>query len=117
MWEMLCFSDKDFDLTFEIIEATGSHVKVKWTATDSFGPANRRVENRVTSRLEIAGGKIVRHVDAFSFPRWARQALGDGGCPVFFSLMIAIIKAAEHPWSRCHEQRFARRARRIPWNS
>lgn len=79
MWEMLCASAKDFKLTFEIVEATETHAKINWTATYSFGPANRRVENRVTSRMEIACGKIVRHVDAFSFPRWARQALGPVG--------------------------------------
>jgi ketosteroid isomerase-like protein len=103
MWEMLCFSAKDFNLTFEIIEATESHAKVQWTATYSFGPANRRVENRVTSRMEIAGGKIVRHVDDFSFPRWARQALGPVGLILgplpFFQKKVqttALAKLAKH---------------------
>ncbi|MFZ9520373.1 MAG: nuclear transport factor 2 family protein, partial [Silvanigrellaceae bacterium] len=37
------------------------------------------VENQVSTRMEFAEGKIVRHVDDFSFPRWARQALGPVG--------------------------------------
>ncbi len=34
-----------------------------------------RVENHVESRLTVRGGRIVEHLDDFSWSRWSRQAL------------------------------------------
>ncbi|MEY2986573.1 MAG: hypothetical protein RJB13_94 [Pseudomonadota bacterium] len=79
MWEMLCSSAKDFRLSYQIVDASDTHVQVEWTATYSFGPRNRRVENRVSTLMEIVSGKITRQVDTFSFSRWATQAIGPIG--------------------------------------
>jgi hypothetical protein len=79
MWEMLCSSAKDFSLTYEIADAGESHAVVNWIARYSFGPTDRQVENKVSTQMEIKAGKIIRQADSFSFPRWARQALGPVG--------------------------------------
>ena len=98
MWEMLCASARDFSLKYEIVEADESHAHVHWVAIYSFGPAQRRVENRVSTRMDIVDGKIVRQVDDFSFPRWARQAFGPFGLvlgvfPFFKSKVQATAKS------------------------
>ncbi|HET9043130.1 MAG TPA: hypothetical protein VFN70_08290, partial [Burkholderiales bacterium] len=42
-------------------------------------PTGRRVHNVIDATFEFRDGLIVRHVDRFSFWRWARQALGATG--------------------------------------
>ena len=41
--------------------------------------SGRAVHNDIEAELEVRDGRIVRHRDEFSFPRWARQALGAPG--------------------------------------
>jgi hypothetical protein len=50
--------------------------RAHWEARYSFGATGRKVLNRVDARFEFRNGLIVRHIDAFDFARWARQALG-----------------------------------------
>ena len=37
------------------------------------------MHNAIVATMTVENGKIVKHVDEFSFWRWARQALGPAG--------------------------------------
>ena len=79
MWEMLCTNAKNLSVKFDIVEASENHIKVNWIATYDFSKTGRRVENRISTHMDIDNGKIVRQVDDFDFSRWARQAFGLAG--------------------------------------
>jgi len=76
MWQMLLSEAEDFDLAVDIREDAADRAVVDWTARYTFTPTGRVVVNRVHTEMALAAGKIVRQVDAFSFWRWAGQALG-----------------------------------------
>jgi len=79
MWRMLCERGTDLRITASDIaadEATGrAHLEAWYT----FSATGRRVHNRIDSRFEFRGGRIVRHRDSFDFHAWASQALGPLG--------------------------------------
>lgn len=75
MWRMLTQRAKDFSLTYEI---TGPG-RVHWEARYLFSATGRRVHNVIDATVEVEGGLIVKHTDAFDFWRWSRQALGAPG--------------------------------------
>ena len=79
MWRMLCSRGKDLRIEHELIEASALRARVRWQAWYTFSGTGRAVHNDIEAELEVRDGKIVRHRDAFSFPRWARQALGPVG--------------------------------------
>ncbi len=79
MWRMLCGQSKDLAIEFEVGEAHGDHVHAYWIARYTFTRTGRPVENHVAATLRVDGGRIVQHVDQFSFWRWSRQALGPAG--------------------------------------
>jgi hypothetical protein len=76
MWQMLLSEAEDFEVNVNILEDTADLARVDWTARYTFTPTKRVVVNRVHSRMVLAAGKIVQHVDTFSFWRWSGQALG-----------------------------------------
>lgn len=52
-------------------------VLAHWDVDYLFGPAQRRVHNRIDARFVFdASGRVVEHVDRFDFWRWSRQAVG-----------------------------------------
>ena len=55
---------------------TGS---ARWIARYTFTQTGRPVANDVRARFRFRDGLIAEHDDAFSFHRWARQALGPPG--------------------------------------
>lgn len=77
MWRMFT-SRPDSDLRVELAEhdATESTAAARWVARYSFGPTGRSVVNEIQASFRIADGRIVEHVDDFSFWTWSRQALG-----------------------------------------
>ena len=80
MWHMLCVRGSDLEVSFESPEIDSEgQVTVDWEARYSFGPAERKVHNRVHTRLEIIDGTILDHVDGFDLWRWTRMALGVPG--------------------------------------
>lgn len=79
MWRMLCARGKDLRVEHAVTEATAERARVEWQAWYSFSGTGRKVHNRIDAELEVRDGRIVRHRDAFDFPRWARQALGPVG--------------------------------------
>lgn len=71
MWRMLTERGEDLRVEYHVLD----DAHVAWTADYAFD--GNPVHNEITSELELdPEGKIVRQVDTFDFPRWARQALG-----------------------------------------
>lgn len=82
MWRMLCKTGKDLKIEFVPLDAgptKPNEVKMRWDARYSFSKTGRFVHNVVTATMTIENGKIVRHIDDFSFWHWSRQALGPVG--------------------------------------
>jgi ketosteroid isomerase-like protein len=79
MWRMLISRGTDLSLQYRVVDETDDAASVHWTARYTFTQTGRPVVNEVTATLALRDGAIVRHVDAFDFHRWARQALGVPG--------------------------------------
>jgi ketosteroid isomerase-like protein len=79
MWRMLCARGKDLRIEHRVTAASAGRASVRWEAWYTFSGTGRAVHNVIDAELEVRDGKIVRHRDEFSFPRWARQALGAPG--------------------------------------
>lgn len=79
MWTMLLEQGDDLEVQVSGVVADATSGRAHWDATYSFGPAGRRVLNRIDATFVIEDGLIVRHVDDFDFWRWSRQALGPMG--------------------------------------
>lgn len=75
MWIALTRRAKDFSVSYTIAKAGAGQGTVEWTARYLYGGKNR-VVNVILSELTFEGGRIVKQVDTFDFPRWAEQALG-----------------------------------------
>ena len=79
MWRMLTGRSKD--LRVELVDhgATRDEGSARWIAHYTFS-TGRPVVNDVQATFRFArDGRIAEHVDAFSFWRWSRQALGPAG--------------------------------------
>ena len=79
MWQMLCARSKDLKISYEILDCTEETAKIRWQAYYTFTKTGRFVHNTVDATIGAASGKIVVHVDKFSFWKWSRQALGPIG--------------------------------------
>lgn len=79
MWDMLCARGADLRLTHTGVTADDRTGSAHWDAYYTFSATGRKVHNSIDARFELRDGLIVRHVDQFSFHRWARQALGPMG--------------------------------------
>lgn len=88
MWRMLAERAQEFSLEYQIVEAGPDRGRVNWTARYLFSQSGRRVVNHIQAEIHIADGLIVRHVDRFSFWRWARQALGPVGAVLGWSQLL-----------------------------
>jgi len=79
MWRML--TERGTDLQVELLEheAEGERGSAHWRARYTFSQTGRAVVNDVRAAFVFADGRIHRHLDEFSFHRWARQALGPPG--------------------------------------
>jgi ketosteroid isomerase-like protein len=76
MWEMLCKRGADMKLEFANITSTPQGGTANWTAGYTFSSTGRKVTNRIQAEFWIEKGKIIKHIDTFSFHTWAKQALG-----------------------------------------
>ena len=72
MWAMLCARGKDLRVDFSDIVAEGATGRARWDAYYTFSATKRLVHNRIAAQFAFRDGKIVRHVDSFSFWRWSR---------------------------------------------
>jgi ketosteroid isomerase-like protein len=79
MWEMLIKKGKDLNIEVSRIQANENSGKAEWQATYTFSKTNRKVINKINAEFIFEDGKIINHVDSFSFYKWARQALGVPG--------------------------------------
>jgi ketosteroid isomerase-like protein len=84
MWRMLCDATKAgnrdvWRLEWSEVEADDDRGHVHWEAHYRFSTTGRRVHNVIDARFEFRDGRILRHLDRFSFWRWARQAFGAVG--------------------------------------
>lgn len=77
MWRMLIERGKDsLVINFRDVIASEASGSAMWTADYLFSTTGRQVHNEITAKFEFHDGKIIRHVDHFSFWKWSRQALG-----------------------------------------
>jgi ketosteroid isomerase-like protein len=79
MWRMLCTQGKDLQLSHGAVRADAVQGAAHWEARYTFSKTGRPVHNVIEARFEFRDGLIHRHVDAFDFWRWSRQALGMPG--------------------------------------
>jgi hypothetical protein len=85
MWRMLCAGVKArgadvWKLRFSGIEADAIHGYSHWEADYRFSATGRMVHNVIDGTFDFnEQGLITNHKDSFSFPLWARQALGMPG--------------------------------------
>ena len=76
MWHMLCISGKDLKIEFDRVQADDRTGRAHWDAWYTFSRTGRKVHNAIDASFEFQAGRIIRHTDDFSFPRWSRQAFG-----------------------------------------
>jgi ketosteroid isomerase-like protein len=79
MWDMLCARGKDLRVEFAGVQADDRTGAAAWDAWYTFSATGRPVHNRIRAEFRFRDGAIIRHIDHFSFWRWARQALGPMG--------------------------------------
>ncbi len=80
MWHMLCERGTDLRVTHSnLAELPDGRVQAHWDARYTFSATKREVHNSIDALFTLRDGRVVRHVDAFSFWRWSRQALGPAG--------------------------------------
>jgi ketosteroid isomerase-like protein len=80
MWRLLVDPKGGAKFTYKVLSVEGETARVEWIAdykfpSEKFG---RKVHNVITATLTIKDGKIVNHVDSFSWEKWSRQALPFG---------------------------------------
>lgn len=78
MWRMLTSRAEDLEIELASHSAEGETGSANWIAYYTFR-TGRHVTNDIQARFRFADGRIVDHVDSFSFHKWARQALGPAG--------------------------------------
>ncbi len=79
MWRMLLSGSKDLSIEFFIEESDDQKALILWDAWYTFSKTGRAVHNIIRANIEVRDGKIIKHVDAFSFWAWSQQALGIAG--------------------------------------
>lgn len=79
MWRMLTARAEDLSVELAEHEADEHTGTAHWIARYTFTDTGRPVVNDVRARFRFADGRIVEHVDEFSFFAWSRQALGPVG--------------------------------------
>ncbi|MGY0039803.1 nuclear transport factor 2 family protein [Pedobacter sp. NJ-S-72] len=76
MWEMLIKSGKDMRVEYNHVKANEETGSAEWVAHYTFSATGKKVVNRINASFVFENGKIVKHVDSFSFYKWSSQALG-----------------------------------------
>jgi ketosteroid isomerase-like protein len=80
MWAMLTSRARDdFEITLGDVRADATGGYAHWEARYTFTQTGRKVHNKIDAMFAFRDGKIVRHIDRFSFWRWSAQALGPIG--------------------------------------
>lgn len=88
MWRMLTARGGDLEITLVEHEAGDESGRAHWLADYTFTQTGRKVHNDVRAEFDFADGLIAEHRDHFSFPGWARQALGPVGLLLGWTPMV-----------------------------
>ncbi|MEX0607810.1 MAG: nuclear transport factor 2 family protein [Balneolaceae bacterium] len=88
MWKMLCLRAKEFELNFSDIQADDDSGSAHVEAYYLFSQIGRKVHNKIDAAFRFKDGKIVDHLDTFSFWRWSRMALGIPGYVLGFTPLL-----------------------------
>jgi hypothetical protein len=81
MWRMLTSGASALELTVLDTVVEGERGWARWVAVYPFGATGRMVRNEVQSEFEFDHDLVIAQEDTFSFPKWARQALGGAAIP------------------------------------
>jgi hypothetical protein len=81
MWRMLTSGASTLDVTVLDTSVEGDRAWARWVAVYPFGATGRVVRNEVRSEFEFDHDLVIVQEDVFSFPAWARQALGGAAIP------------------------------------
>jgi ketosteroid isomerase-like protein len=92
MWRMLTGRAQDLRVELADHEATGDGGSARWIATYTFR-TGRHVRNEINAGFRFRDGRIVDHVDSFSFHRWARQALGPAGWVLGLPVVSGLVRS------------------------
>lgn len=76
MWRMLCSSDTDLALEYNILESSEKTVRTNWIATYTFTKTGNKVRNDIEATMTFRDDKIIEHRDTFDMWKWSSQALG-----------------------------------------
>jgi ketosteroid isomerase-like protein len=89
MWQLLGERAKgNLTVTFRDVHADDKKGSAHWEAVYPFSRTGRRVHNKIDASFEFQDGKIIRHIDRFSFWRWSSMALGPIGTLLGFTPML-----------------------------
>lgn len=89
MWKMLLSKkDNSFSISYSDIETSNNTGQINWVAEYNYGPQNRKVINKVSSKFTFSEGKIIEHIDYFNLWRWTRQAIGVKGYLLGWSIFM-----------------------------
>ncbi|MDP9188388.1 MAG: nuclear transport factor 2 family protein [Actinomycetota bacterium] len=91
MWRMLTSRADDLEVELASHSAQGDAGAANWIATYTFR-TGRHVVNDIQARFRFREGRIVDHVDSFSFHKWARQALGPAGLVLGLPVVNGLIR-------------------------
>jgi ketosteroid isomerase-like protein len=91
MWRMLTSRAEDLEVELPEHAAQGDEGTAHWIATYTFR-TGRKVVNDIHARFRFSEGRIVEHVDSFSFHKWARQALGPVGLVLGLPVVSGLVK-------------------------
>ncbi len=107
MWKMLTAGKAESRLRVELLEheADEQRGSAHWKARYRFTETGRLVVNDVHATFRFRYGRIAEHRDAFSFYRWARQALGPVG---LLAGWTPLVRSAVRRKAQARLQQFAR---------
>ena len=88
MWRMLCERGTDLTVTATDIRADETQGSAHWEARYTFSATGHHVHNVIEATFQFEAGRILTHVDRFSFYRWASQALGFKGVLLGWSPLV-----------------------------
>jgi ketosteroid isomerase-like protein len=108
MWRMLTSRATDLDVELAEHDGDDESGSARWIATYTFR-TGRPVRNEIRASFRFRDGKIVEHVDRFSFSRWARQALGPSGWVLgLWPFRLIVRRRARADLARFRAERAAR---------
>jgi ketosteroid isomerase-like protein len=104
MWRMLTGRAEELRVELAEHEARDEEGRARWIARYTFTATGRPVVNDVRASFRFAGGRIVEHVDRFSFFTWSRQALGPVGLALGWT---PFLRSATRRRARADLERFS----------